>query len=754
MNDLELVREIPLVTMSVPQLNEVSRKMNLGLSSDELSRIKSYFEEVGRNPTDVELQAIAQAWSEHCSYKSSRIHLKKYIFGIGKEKIVAEGDAGLVALDEDTAIAFKIESHNHPSAIEPYGGAATGVGGILRDILSMGAQPIAVTDALYFGTKKIKGFPSPRFIETGVISGIRDYGNRVGIPTVSGGIVYSDFFSPNVLVNVGCVGVVRRDKIRTSAISEPGIQLILAGGKTGRDGIHGVNMASAEMKKGEEDITTVQLGSPIIKEPLIHAVLEANEEGLIYALKDLGGGGLSSVVGEMLESGGMGGIVHLEKVPLKESSMKPWEIWISESQERMLLAVRKENVDKVLRIMDDWDITASLIGESKNGKILQIFFRGTKVLDLRTEFMTSPKLYERPSSKIDRQMVQLLPKQPADLNRLLLHMLSDKNIRTREYAVRQYDHTVRGSTVIGPFSGIVGREGPTDASVIRPDWSRDLGVAVTHGSNPFYSRIDPYLGGMAALDETVRNLISVGAEPLGFSDCLNAGNPERPEVMGEFISMLQGLHDSAFSLNIPFVSGNVSFYNETGRKRIPTFPAILGIGRVKDIKKSITPDFKRVGSSIYLIGIPTTDLGGSLYFRHLKKEGGRVPYSDPKVLKRRGWNLLEAIEARHVSAIHDISDGGIAVSISEMTVGSSIGASIDLSTLGLRNDFALFSEPQSSWIVEVRKGSEENFLKILGEDAILIGHTQENSLSVTAGEGKIMDLSIDKILSKWKKGYQ
>lgn len=247
MSDPNFSKEIPIVTMSSTQLNEVSREMNLGLSTDEMSRIKSYFEKEGRNPTDVEMQAIAQAWSEHCSYKSSKIHLKKYIFGIGKEKVVAEGDAGLVALDDETAISFKIESHNHPSAIEPYGGAATGVGGILRDILSMGAQPIAVTDVLYFGTKRIEGFPSPRFIETGVISGIRDYGNRVGIPTVSGGIVYSDFFSPNVLVNVGCVGVVRKDRIRSSAISEPGIQLILAGGKTGRDGIHGVNMANISL---------------------------------------------------------------------------------------------------------------------------------------------------------------------------------------------------------------------------------------------------------------------------------------------------------------------------------------------------------------------------------------------------------------------------------------------------------------------------------------------------------------------------
>jgi phosphoribosylformylglycinamidine synthase len=749
-----IVNEVPILGKRAEELSHISERMHLGLSADEMSRMQAYFEKEGRNPSDVEVQAIAQAWSEHCSYKSSKIHLKKYIFGIGKEKVVAEGDAGLVSLDDETAIAFKMESHNHPSAIEPYGGAATGVGGILRDIVSMGAQPIAVTDVLYFGTKKIKGFPSPKFIEGGVIAGIRDYGNRVGIPTVSGGIVYSEFFSPNVLVNVGCVGVVDKRKIRSSAISKPGIKLIIAGGKTGRDGIHGVNMASAVMESGEEDISTVQLGSPITKEPLIHAVLEANDRGLVYALKDLGGGGLSSVVGEMLQSGGMGGRVLLDRVPLKESNMKPWEIWISESQERMLLAVEEEKVGEVLEIMEDWDITAEVIGESEVGKRLRIFFAGERVLELDTDFMTSPILYERPSSLKARRIVQVLPKNPIDFKKILMGMISDKNVRTREYVVRQYDHTVRGSTVIGPFTGIVGREGPSDASVIRPDWNKESGVAITHGSNPFYSQIDPYLGGRAAVDETVRNLISVGAEPLGFSDCLNSGNPEKPEIMGEFIEMLKGLHDSAYDLNLPFVSGNVSFYNEAGKRRIPTFPTILGVGKVDSILNAISPDFKETGSAIYLVGIPTTDMGGSLYYRRLKIDGGRVPYSDPKTLKRRGWNLLNAIKSGKVSSVHDISDGGIAIAVSEMTIGSEIGAILDLSPLGLRADFAMFSEPQSGWIVEVKKGREGEFEEILGDDSMYLGQTQEESFEVVRGEEKIVSVGLDPILRNWKRGYQ
>ena len=750
----EVFTTISVIGKSKEELANISKMLHLGLSADEMSLISSYFKNEGRDPTDVEVQAIAQAWSEHCSYKSSKIHLKKYIFGIGKEKVVAIGDAGLVSLDDDTAIAFKMESHNHPSAIEPYGGAATGVGGILRDILSMGAQPIAVTDFLYFGTKKVKGFPDPKFIEDGVVAGIRDYGNRVGIPTVSGGIVYSEMFSPNVLVNVGCVGVVDKKKIRSSAITEPGIILIVAGGKTGRDGIHGVNMASAVIESGEEDITTVQLGSPITKEPLIHAVMEANGKNLLFALKDLGGGGLSSVVGEMLEAGGMGGKVYLEKVPLKEASMKPWEIWISESQERMLLAVKKASVNSVLEIMEDWDITSSVIGESENGNRLRIFYNGTKVLDLESQFMTSPKLYERPSRLEEKRIVQYLPSYPNNFAKLLLGMISDSNVRTREKVVRQYDHTVRGSTVIGPFTGIVGSEGPTDASVIRPNWDKVNGVAISHGSNPFYSKIDPYSGGKAAVDETVRNLISVGAEPLGFSDCLNSGNPEKHKVMGEFIETVKGMHDSAYSLDIPFVSGNVSFYNEAGRRRIPTFPTILGVGKVEDIRGAITPDFKGLGNDIYLVGLPTTDLAGSLYFRRLKKNGGRVPYSDPRTLRKRGWNLLNAMRSGTVNSAHDVSDGGIATAISEMTIGSEIGAALDVSALGLRTDFALFSEPQSSWIIEVRSGREKEFVKYMGEDAIFLGQTQQSALEITRGEDKVLVVDIDQIRKKWKRGYE
>lgn len=736
------------------ELIQISQNMGLGLSVEEMLRIRTYFNNLGREPTDVELQAIGQAWSEHCGYKSSKAYLKKYIFDLNKDKIFSQGDAGAVMLDDENAVVLKMESHNHPSAIEPYGGASTGVGGILRDILSMGAQPVAVTDVLYFGTRRVEKYMDPELIRSGVISGIRDYGNRVGIPTVSGGIFYSEMFSPNVLVNVGCVGIVKKPKIAKQSIDREGIKLILVGGKTGRDGIHGVNMASADLEYGVARISTVQLGNPIMKEPLIHAVLEANEGGLIYALKDLGGGGLSSVVGEMLYSGGKGGIVHLDKVPLKESNMLPWEIWISESQERMLIAAEAKNVDEILKIMDDWDVPNSIIGESVTGNKLTLYFHGKVVLDLDLDFMTSAPIYNRSNrfKKNDREMQ--IPKYYDNYNRVLLKMLSDKNIATKEYAVRQYDHTVRGNTVIPPYSGIIGHEGPTDASVIRIDWGKRIGVAISHGSNPFYSSLDPYRGAKNAVDEAYRNLISANAIPVAFSDCLNAGNPEQPEIMGEFILMLRGLRDSGSTLHVPFVSGNVSLYNQTGRRNIPAIPTILAVGKMEDYTESKTPDFKREGNPIYIIGYPQVEFGGSLYFRLLKLNGGDVPYSDPEILLSRSNKLLSAFKERTVLSAHDISEGGLAVAISEMSIGSEIGAKIDISGKSPgRGDFFIFSESQSMFVVEVDKDKEERFTEIMGNDALRIGYTEGSYFQVKHNSKNLIDVDLEKISGKWKEGY-
>ncbi|MEM3139756.1 MAG: phosphoribosylformylglycinamidine synthase subunit PurL, partial [Archaeoglobaceae archaeon] len=398
--------EVELIKAKDEELVEISEKMGLGLNLEEMKLIREYFKRKGRNPYDIELQSLGQAWSEHCCYKSSKYFLKQflvddysrypYVISAIKE------DAGVVEFDEEYAYVIKIESHNHPSAIEPYGGAATGIGGIIRDVLCMGAQPIALIDPLFFANldtpydKLPKGVRHPQYLLTGVVSGIRDYGNRVGIPTVSGMVFFDEAYLTNCIVNVGCVGIAKKDKIVPSKAGNVGDLFVLVGGKTGRDGIHGVTFASAELsEESEEERSAVQLGNPIIKEPLIHACLEVVEKGLITGLKDLGGGGLSCVVGEMAFSAGFGAEIHLDKVPLKEEGMAPWEIWVSESQERMMLTVKPEKVDEVLYVFQKWDLPASVIGKTTEDKMLRIFYNGYKIYEMEIEFIVGAVEYCR-----------------------------------------------------------------------------------------------------------------------------------------------------------------------------------------------------------------------------------------------------------------------------------------------------------------------------------------------------------------------
>ena len=394
------------------KLLEISRKIGIGLSLDEMKSVRNYFREQGRNPTDIEIQAIGQAWSEHCCYKSSKSLLKKYIFNIEAPQniFVIKEDAGVVEFDKDYAYVLALESHNHPSAVEPYGGAATGIGGILRDVVCMGAQPVALIDPIFFGPLELpydqlpKGVKHPEFIFRGVVAGIRDYGNRVGIPTVSGSVYFHPGYTGNCLVNVGCVGIIKKDDIIHSRVKELGDIFVMVGGRTGRDGIHGVNFASAELDEESETSSrsAVQVGDPITKEPLIHACLEANKKKLLNGMKDLGGGGLSCVVGEMAHAGGYGARVNLEKVLLKEKGMKPWEIWVSESQERMMLAVSKENLKVVLDIFDKWDVNAAIIGETIAEKRVFVYYEGEKIFDMDSEFLTGGPLYARDVKVVER----------------------------------------------------------------------------------------------------------------------------------------------------------------------------------------------------------------------------------------------------------------------------------------------------------------------------------------------------------------
>src|SRR5881296_4580526 len=543
--------------------------MGLALSVEEMRRIQSYFSGIGRDPTDVELQSLGQAWSEHCCYKSSKVFLKEFIFPVQTPDVSDRGDAGVMAFDDEHAYALRIESHNHPSAVVPYGGATTGIGGIIRDVLAMGAQPIALVDPLHFGPLDVPyvrlapGLKHPKYLFGGVVAGIRDYGNRVGIPTVAGCVVFDDGYLGNIVVNVGCVGFAKRSQLQKNRVREAGDVFVLCGGRTGRDGVHGVTFASVDLTEeavGGWEAGAVQLGDPIMKEPLIHAVVESAQAGLLHGLKDLGGGGLSCVIGEMALGGGFGAEVDLEKVPLKEEGLAPWEIWVSESQERMMLSVLPENVDRVLRIFDLYDVPATVIGRVIPEKVCRVRYQGTVVLEMDLPFYTGGPEYSRPyeaPAALPSQDLHL-PREPQDYRSTILKILASPNVASKEYVIRQYDHEVSASTVLNPLQGVIGKAAHGDASVIRPRIDSWRALAISVASTPQFTAIDPYRGGAMAVDEVCRNLAAVGASPHSLTNCLNFGNPEKPDRLWSFREAVRGIGSTAKALGIPIPSGNVS----------------------------------------------------------------------------------------------------------------------------------------------------------------------------------------------------
>ena len=746
MSGLMIKRDVPFPLYDVAildatdeQLKEVSADMALGLSVDEMNVVRDYFKKEGRNPTDVELQSLGQAWSEHCCYKSSKPILKEFVFGLDREDILSRGDAGVMVFDDDYGYCLRIESHNHPSAVEPYGGAATGIGGILRDVVCMGAQPIGLADPLCFGPIDFKGeippgTKHPRYLVNGVVSGIRDYGNRCGIPTITGGFFFDEKYTGNCLVNVACLGIVKRKDLANNFAGGPGEVMILIGGRTGRDGIHGVNFASADLTatSDEDSRGAVQLGDPIMKEPVMHACFEVNAKHLITGMKDLGGGGLSCVVGEMALEAGCGADVDLEKVPLKEAGLAPWEIWVSESQERMMCTCKPENVDKVLEIFDMWDVLATPVARTTDKRRTRLFWNGELIFDMDLEFLTGGPVYNRPYTlpKVSTKAAEKFPKLPSD-KEVILSLLSDFNVASKEWAIRQYDHEVRAGTAIHPMVGKLNETGPGDASVLLPVPGSRRGLAAAIGCNPWFTEADPYKGGMAAIDETCRNIVAVGAMPNAFTDCLNFGNPEIPERLGVFREAVRGLGEIARELNIPIPSGNVSLYNEApGGKHILPTPMLLGCGIIDDVTKAVTADFKRAGSCIFVVGKTKDEMGASLLFRKFGGEQGDVPGVDIPALKRNMANLLKAMDKRLVLSCHDCSDGGLAVAVAEMCISGQIGAELDLSAMDGALPVKLYSESNSRWIVEVDGKDVSAFTEIMGEDAQIIGITKGDSLVI------------------------
>ncbi len=714
------------------------------LTEEEYQRI---VELIGREPNLTELGIFSLMWSEHCSYKSSKIHLKK-LPTTGPHVIQGPGEnAGVVDLGDDLAAVFKIESHNHPSFIEPYQGAATGVGGILRDIFTMGARPIALLDSLRFGPLDQAG---NRVIMEGVVSGISGYGNSIGVPTVGGEVYFHPCYSLNPLVNVFCLGLTHRDKIFYARAGQPGNPVLYVGAKTGRDGIHGATMASAEFDENlEKKRPNVQVGDPFKEKLLLEACLEAMEKGLIIGIQDMGAAGLTCSTTEMAAKSGTGIEINLDLVPQREEGMTPYEIMLSESQERMLLVTTEEQVHQVQAIFAKWDLDAVVIGRVIEGGHLKVWFKGELVVDVPVEAVVNLcPVYQRPWQEPKERRTQILtglPSLPADLNQVFRQVLASPTIADKEWVFRQYDHMVQINTVFLPGA---------DAAVLRIKGT-PRAIAITLDGNSSYCYFNPREGGKIAVAEACRNLACVGARPLGVTNCLNFGNPEKPEIMWEFKEVVEGMAEACRSFDLPITGGNVSFYNETEGKPIYPTPVVGVVGLINDLQKAIHPGFKNQGDLIYLLGPLSEDLGASLYLREiLGEEKGPTPTLDLETEKKIQEFCLEAIDKGLLHSAHDVSEGGMAVSLAESCFHSHqlLGVKIFLPP-DHRPDIFLFNEGQSRLIVSLSPEKEAAFLR-LGEakqvPLIRLGEVAGHEIKIIQEDKTLIHLPVKEAYQLWK----
>lgn len=770
--------EINLQEASSQQLLAVSQELGLGLSLQEMETVQQYFKKKGRNPTDVELQTMGQTWSEHCFHKTFKGIIKfegKEIASLFKTYImkatkeinpkwcfsVFEDNAGIIRFDKDYGIAVKVETHNHPSAIEPFGGAATGVGGVIRDILGVWADPVACTDVLGFGPldypydKLPLGVKHPRYIYMGVVAGIGHYGNNMGIPTVNGAIYFDESYTGNVVVYCGCVGVLPLKKFKRNA--KPGDIIVLAGGKTGRDGIHGVTFASAELTEKSEEVSrpAVQIANPIEEEKLKRAIIAIRDRELASAITDLGGGGLSSAVGETANKFDCGAVVQLEKVPLKYPGLAPWEIYISESQERMLLAVPQENLGHVLEIFRGEDVEASAIGKYTDDKVLRLFYMDEKVAEIDIPFLFEPPRVVRIAEYKTPKFYEPNFPEPKNLTEILMRLLASPNIASRESIIRTYDHEVKGNTVLKPLHGEYG--GPNDAAVLKPLKDSWKGVAISCGMNPGYGRIDPYWMAASAIDEAIRNNLAVGGRRIALLDNFTWGSPEKPERLGSLVRACEACYRFAKAFRTPFISGKDSLYNESPLGPVTPTLLITAIGVVPDIRIVVSMDVKTPGNPLYIVGKTYRELGGSEYYRLKGFVGNSVPKVRPGQARRTFKALIQAIDLGLVSACHDLSEGGLAVAAAEMAFSCGYGLEVDLRKVPVedlnRDDFILYSESNSRFLVEVPENCERDFEAVMrGAVYAKIGKiTKTPRLCIYGLNGDVVvDAAINELLTCWK----
>jgi phosphoribosylformylglycinamidine synthase len=787
----------------------LSREGQLYLSLVEMKTIQEQFRQRDRDPTDIELETIAQTWSEHCSHKTlaGRIAyrdpdgersfgnmLKETIFAATQEIRAQLGDedwcvsvfkdnAGVVRFDEQHNVCFKVETHNHPSALEPYGGANTGLGGVIRDPLGtgLGAKPVCNTDVFCFAPPNTPlddippGVLHPRRVMKGVVSGVRDYGNRMGIPTVNGAVYFDPRYIANPLVYCGDVGILPRDK----SFKQPkaGDHIVALGGRTGRDGIHGATFSSAELTSQSEELSggAVQIGNAITEKMLLDVLLAARDRGLYSAVTDCGAGGFSSAVGEMAEE--IGAVVWLDKAPLKYDGLSYTEIWISESQERMVLSVPKQRWEELHALCASEGVDATVIGEFVPTGRLELTYRGHKVGELAMQFLHDGRppvvreaLYN-PPAVIPQDWPAALDEQAAET---LVRIVSSLNVCSKHWIIRQYDHEVQGGSVIKPLVGAE-NDGPSDAAVVRPVLNSRRALVIACGMNPSYGDFDTYHMAASAIDEAVRNCVAVGADPqrIAILDNFCWGNTERPETLGSLVRAALACHDLAISLGTPFISGKDSLNNEfryadqQGKQQLISIPPSLlisAIGQVDDAGKCITMDLKQSGNVLFVVGMTHNEMGGSHFAMVNGLSGGEVPKVDPVMARRTFAAMHRATNAGLLRACHDLSEGGLAVAVAEMAFAGGLGAEINLKQVphsfepgALLESILLFSESNTRFLCEVPPSAVEEFTELMEEiphaaigDVTETGRLEVVGIGDTTISAPLVSINLAELKETWQ----
>ncbi len=795
-SETTLRQSLSFVSLDDRKAYLLAKKLGTGLSQEEVQSVRAHFKRLKREPTELELQTIGQTWSEHCFHKIFKSSITagklKIDDGLFRTYIQAatsaiqanwvlnafSDNAGIIKFEETYSIAAKVETHNHPSAVDPYGGAATGVGGVIRDILGVWADPIANTDVLCFGeldfphSKLPAGIKHPRYLMNGVVAGIGAYGNRMGIPTVNGAIYFDNSLAGYTLVFCGCIGLLKNRNFSRNA--KPGDVLVIAGARTGRDGIHGVNFASDRISGDTDKLrSAVQIPDPIVEEKLKRAILEIADRHLASAVTDLGGGGLSSAVCETARAFGCGADVDVASIPVKGEDLLPWEIWISETQERMLVVAPEQTLAKVLSVFEREEIEASAIGRLVDGKDIVIRDRVGELARLDIGFLFSPPLARLVANEISSPQKtatktsttknqgatpSTLPKslQNTDLHDDLLSLLSAPNIASKEPVVRTYDHEVKGNTVVKPFQ--YPNSGPNDAAVLKPVGNSEKGLAISCGLNPLQGLIDPYWMAASAIDEAVRNNIAVGGRRITLLDNFAWGDPGKKSNLTSLVRAAQACYDVAVGFGTPFISGKDSLYNETPLGEIPPTLVITALGIVPDIARCITADFKAVGDSIYLVGSTEPELAGSEYFRLKNITGaGEVPKLNiaSAIASYRAMNRIT--DQDFAMACHDLSQGGLAVALAEMCFARGLGCEVtlkqvDASVSKIDAITSLFSESNSRFLIEIRSGEEEKFEKMIkGNSFARLGRIGGDSIKIKdKNTREILSVSVGDAYKSWR----